>query len=197
MCLRYEFEPVRIQILRRTSLSTFTEALVALIAKETCLCALTTTLVMSHAVLVVPHQTGVIRAHSFANVIVYTHYKKTGHHAKNCFKLHPKQLVKFQVKRSTGSHHKIVTGASSYDPLIRVYGSATSMSASGITVSSWVLNSGALFHITSNGSQLSSCRPTPDGMYIQTTDGTSFSFTHQGILTTSQFTIPNVSLGCL
>ncbi|KAH7660072.1 Zinc finger CCHC-type protein [Dioscorea alata] len=192
MHLRSEFEPVRVQLLGRTPLPTLAEALASLITEKTHLRALATTSVISHTVLAAPHRTGVIKASSI-DTIVCTHCKKTGHRAQNCFKLHPEHLAEFRTRRSTGSRRGVVTGVSSdppirigasSDPPIRASGSAASMSASG-TTTSWVLDSGASFHMTSDGSQLSSCKPAPNGTYIQTVDGTSCSVTHQGILAAS------------
>ena len=59
--------------------------------------------------------------------------------------------------------------------------------------SSWVLDSGASFHVTSDQSQLVASKPVADGASIQTVDGTSCYITHQGSLCTSNFSVPNVS----
>jgi hypothetical protein len=58
---------------------------------------------------------------------------------------------------------------------------------------SWVLDSGASFHVTSDQSQLVASKPVADGASIQTADGTSCYITHQGSLCTSNFSVPNVS----
>jgi len=60
--------------------------------------------------------------------------------------------------------------------------------------SSWVLDSGASFHVTSDSSQLVDCKTVHDGASVQTTDDTSCSITHQGSLSNAHFTVPNVSL---
>ena len=58
---------------------------------------------------------------------------------------------------------------------------------------SGVLDSGASFHVTSDGSQLVSCKLVNDDAYIQTADGTCCHITHQGSLSSSNFSVPNVS----
>ena len=51
----------------------------------------------------------------------------------------------------------------------------------------------ASFHVTSDRSQLVACKPVNDDASIQTADGTSCHITHQGSLSSSKFSIPNVS----
>ena len=59
--------------------------------------------------------------------------------------------------------------------------------------SSWVLDSGASFHVTSDQSQLVARKPVADGASIQSADGTSCYITHQGSFCTSNFYVPDVS----
>ena len=47
--------------------------------------------------------------------------------------------------------------------------------------------------MTSDQSQLVSCKPLTNGASVQTADGTSCSITHQGSLCNNHFSIPNVS----
>jgi len=72
--------------------------------------------------------------------------------------------------------------------------SVAAASPVGASQSSWVLDSGASFHVTSDSSQLVDCKTVHDGASVQTTDDTSCSITHQGSLSTAHFTVPNVSL---
>ena len=58
---------------------------------------------------------------------------------------------------------------------------------------SWVLDSGASFHVTSDQSELASCKPVVDGASVQTADGTSCHITHQGSICNSRFSVPNIS----
>jgi hypothetical protein len=57
---------------------------------------------------------------------------------------------------------------------------------------SWVLDSGASFHVTSDHSKLASSKPVPDGDSVQTANGTLCHITHEGSLCNSHFTIPNI-----
>jgi hypothetical protein len=59
--------------------------------------------------------------------------------------------------------------------------------------SSWVLDSGASFHVTSDSSCLVACKPVTDGASVQTADGTSCPITHKGSLCNTHFDVPNVS----
>lgn len=56
----------------------------------------------------------------------------------------------------------------------------------------WTL--GASFHVTSDSSCLTSCRPIADGTCVHTADGTPCKVTHKGTLSTSQFAVSDVSL---
>jgi hypothetical protein len=58
---------------------------------------------------------------------------------------------------------------------------------------SWILDSGASFHVTSDRTRLAAPKPVHDGASIQTADGTSCYITHQDSLCTSNFSVPDVS----
>ena len=66
-------------------------------------------------------------------------------------------------------------------------------SVSGVVVP-WVLDSGASFHVTSDSSCLTSCRPVADDACVHTADGTPCKVTHKGTLSTSRFAVSDVSL---
>ena len=51
----------------------------------------------------------------------------------------------------------------------------------------------ASFHVTSDRSQLVACKPINDDASVQTADGTSCHINHQGCLSSSNFSVPNVS----
>jgi len=51
--------------------------------------------------------------------------------------------------------------------------SVAAASPVGASQSSWVLDSGASFHVTSDSSQLIDCKTVHDGASVQTTDGSS------------------------
>ena len=59
--------------------------------------------------------------------------------------------------------------------------------------SSWVLDSGASFHMTSDSSILSSLRPLDSPLSVLTADGTPLSVSSQGTLSTSSFSVPDIS----
>ena len=65
--------------------------------------------------------------------------------------------------------------------------------AAGSSSSSWVLDSGASFHVMSDQSQLVACKLVADGASVQTANGTSCPITHQGSLSNSYFSVPDVS----
>ena len=58
--------------------------------------------------------------------------------------------------------------------------------------SSWVLDSGASFHVTSDQSHLASTTPVTEGTSVQTADGTLCHVTHKDSLSDSNFTVPNI-----
>lgn len=57
-----------------------------------------------------------------------------------------------------------------------------------------VLDSGAFFHVTSDRSCLTSCRPVTDDTCVNTADGTPCKVTHKRTLSTSRFAVSDVSL---
>ena len=59
--------------------------------------------------------------------------------------------------------------------------------------SSWVLDSGASFHMSSDSSVLSSLRPLDSPVNVLTADGTSLPVASRGILSTPSFSVPSVS----
>ena len=58
---------------------------------------------------------------------------------------------------------------------------------------SWILDSGASFHVTSDKSKLVACQPVTNATSIHTADGTLCHITHQGSLHSTHFYIPDVS----
>jgi hypothetical protein len=65
--------------------------------------------------------------------------------------------------------------------------------AHNIAPQSWVLDSGASFHVTSNKAHLIACKQTVDGTTIHTADGTSCHVSHGGTFS-SHFYVPDISL---
>jgi hypothetical protein len=63
-----------------------------------------------------------------------------------------------------------------------------------IAPQSWVLDSGASFHVTSNKTQLVDCKKIVDGTTIYTAHRTSCHVTHQGTFSSPHFYVPDISL---
>jgi hypothetical protein len=63
-----------------------------------------------------------------------------------------------------------------------------------IAPQSWVLDSGASFHVTSNKTQLIDHKQIVYGTTIRTTDGASCHVTHQGSFSSPYFYGPDISL---
>ena len=63
-----------------------------------------------------------------------------------------------------------------------------------IAPQSWVLDSGAPFHVPSNKTQLIDCKQIVDGTTIHTADGTSH-VTHEGTFSTPHFYVPDITFG--
>jgi hypothetical protein len=101
---------------------------------------------------------------------------KTGHTPDNCFLHHPEKLAEFRARRAARTTRGRGTVST---PM--------SVAAAGSSSLSWVLDSGASFHVTSDQSQLVACKPVDDGASIQTADGTSCPITHQSSLSNFYF----------
>ena len=112
-------------------------------------------------------------------------------------RLHPVSIVQRIVSASIRRSYLIIVLVVLLVVVVRLplLGALSIAAASpvGASQSSWVLDSGA-FHVTSDSSQLVDCKTIHDGASVQTADGTSCSITHQGSLSTSHFTVPDVSL---
>jgi hypothetical protein len=109
------------------------------------------------------------------------HCKTTTHRSENYFAKFPEKLADFRVRRATRGRG---TGPS---PRGSVAVAATS--SAGDSSSSWVLDSGASFHVTSDQSRLASTTPVTEGTYVQTADGT-YHVTHKGSLSNPNFYCP-------
>jgi hypothetical protein len=71
---------------------------------------------------------------------------------------------------------------------------AAATSPTAASSSSWVLDSGASFHVTFDQLKLASSKPILDGDSIQTADGTLCHITHEGSHCNSHFIVPKISL---
>jgi hypothetical protein len=139
-------------------------------------------------VLAAPHQ----RTSAFKEP--YKHCGRINHSLDTCFAKHPKKLVEFRARRAARGRGTSSTPRGSA-------GGTISVAASSIVSapSSWVLDSGASFHVKSDQSQLVACKLVTDGASIQTADGTSCHITHQGLLCNNHFLYPmfHLCLSCL
>uniref|UniRef100_A0ACD5TUK3 Uncharacterized protein n=1 Tax=Avena sativa TaxID=4498 RepID=A0ACD5TUK3_AVESA len=72
-------------------------------------------------------------------------------------------------------------------------GTARPPSSTQSGMSPWYLDSGASFHMTSESSFLSALRSLPSHVRVSTADGTSLSVSSRGILSTSCFSVPDIS----
>jgi hypothetical protein len=178
MGLRTYFEAIRTRLLHGSASLTMTKALSDLLAKETHLSSMSVSHIhVSHNVLAASHKSGG-KGGYFEPC---KHCNKTTHRSDQCFLKYPEKLAEFRSRRTAQGR-----GPSKGSVSV----AAASSSASQST---WVLNSGASFHVTSDQSNLDTCAPVTNGSSVQTVDGTSCSVTHKGSLYTSQFSISDIS----
>uniref|UniRef100_A0A0A9H6R7 CCHC-type domain-containing protein n=1 Tax=Arundo donax TaxID=35708 RepID=A0A0A9H6R7_ARUDO len=117
MGLRSEFEPIRAQLLGRTTLPTMTEALSAVSAEETRLRTLAdSSFLPQHTALAAPPQHSVTGATTSQKVIRCKYCGRKGHLEEQCFKLHPELLAQLRARRAT-SHRATAATAPSNIPL--------------------------------------------------------------------------------
>jgi hypothetical protein len=153
MSVRPEFDSLRARLLHSSDTLTMAHALSELLAEETRLKSMSSiTGVSSHSVLATSQKS---RNTSFQPC---EHCKKTTHRSENCFAKFPEKLADFCVRRATRGRG---IGAS---PRGSVGVAATS--SAGALSSSWVLDSGVSFHVTSDQSQLASTTPVTEGTSV-------------------------------
>jgi hypothetical protein len=108
----------------------------------------------------------------------------TTHRSENCFAKFPEKLADFRVCRAIRGCD---TGPSPRDSVV-----VAATSFVGALSSSWVLDSGVSFHVTSDQSRLASTTPVTEGTSVQTAEGTLCHVTHKGSLSNSNFIVPNI-----
>jgi len=116
------------------------------------------------------------------------HCGKFIHTSYNCFSKHPEKLAEYRARRAARASRGSGIGPSSKGSV-----SVAAASPAIAPSSSWVLDSGASFHVTSDKSQLAFSTPVIDGTSVQIADGTSCPITHQGSLCNSYFSVLDVS----
>jgi len=179
MGVRAEFDSLRARLLHSSDTLTMAKALSELLAEETRLKSMSyTTGVSSHSVLAAAQKP---RSSSSQPCV---HCNKTTHRSENCFAKFPEKLADFRARRATRGR-----GAG---PSPRGSVAVAATSSAGTSSSSWVLDSGASFHVTSDQSQLASTTPITEGASVQTADGTLCYITHKGSLCDPHFTVPNI-----
>jgi hypothetical protein len=185
MGVRDEFDSLRRRLLHDSPNLTMARALSELIAEETRLWSMSVELMSaSHSVLATSQRFSTPKG---TPAEPCKHCGKNTHTTGNCFSTHPEKLAEFRARRAARAPRGCRT-----TPAPR--GSVSVAAASPVSASSSsVLDSGASFHVTSDQSQLVGCKSFNDGASIQTADGTSCSITHEGSLSTSHFSLPDVS----
>ena len=187
MGVREEFDSIRKRLLHDSSDLTMTRALSDLLAEETRLRSMyAPPMPMSHMVLAASQRYSAPPKGTSSEPC--KHCGKKNHSSENCFSQHPEKLADFRARRAARAARGRGTGSTPR-------GSVSIAATSPISApqSSWVLDSGASFHVTSDQSQLVASKPVADGASIQTADGTSCYISHQGSLCTSNFSVPDVS----
>jgi hypothetical protein len=184
MRVRDEFDSLPKRLLHDSS-NFMARALSELIAEETRLRSMSVaSMSASHSVLAASQR---FSAPKGTPAEPCKHCGKNTHTVENCFSAHPEKLAEFRARKAVRAPRGRGTA-----PAPRGSVSVAVASPVGASSSSWVLDSGASFHVTSDRSQLG-CKSVNDGASIQTADGTSCSITHEGSLSTSHFSVPDVS----
>jgi hypothetical protein len=143
MGVRPEFDSLRARLLHSSDTLTVAQALFELLAEETRLKSMSSiTGVSSHSVLVAARKS---RNTSFQPC---EHCKKTTHRSENCFAKFQEKLADFRVRRATCGR--------GIGPSPKGSVAVVATSSAGALSSSWVLDSGASFHVTSDQSRLTS-----------------------------------------
>jgi hypothetical protein len=174
MGLKADFEAIHTRLLNGSATLTMSQTLSDLLAEETRLQSMTD----SHDS--VPHS---VLATSQRYSGSCDHCKKTSHQLENCFEKIPTKLADFCARHAARGHGTTSAPRGSV---------AAATSPAIASLSSWVLDSGAFFQVTSDHSKLASSKPVPDGDSVQTVDGTLCHITHEGSLCNSHFTVPNI-----
>jgi hypothetical protein len=168
MGLRADFEAIRTRLLHGSTTLTMSQALSDLLAEETRLQSMTDSHdSVPHSVLAASQRYSGSRGSSSEPC---EHCKKTSHRLENCFE-------KISVKLADFHAHRAACGCGTGSTPRGSVAGATSLATA--SSSSWVLDSRASFHVTSDHSKLASSKPVPNGDSVQTADGTLCHITHE------------------
>jgi hypothetical protein len=142
--LRPDFESIRKQLLNAPTTPSISDVLSALIAEETRLSSLSPVSV-PHSVLAASHKTNTVKDSSFAPC---AHCKKTTHRSENCFVRYPEKLAAYRSRHAARGRG---SGSTPTGSMSAPTGSVSVAAASPVSApSSWVLDSGASFHVSSD-----------------------------------------------
>jgi hypothetical protein len=143
-----------------------------------------------------------------------TYCNRDGHTPSNYYTRDPSLRPQHQARVPSGSSGSSVVALTDQDIISRLHGllAATGSplmgTASSVTDSSgttrpppstqsgtspWYLDSGASFHMTSDSSILSAFRSLISLVRVLTADGTSLTVSSRGTLSTSSFSVPDIS----
>jgi hypothetical protein len=177
MGVRAEFDSLRARLLHSSDTLNMAQVLFELLAEETRLKSMPSiTGVGSHNMLAAAQKPESTSSQLCA------HCKKTTNRSENCFAKFPEKLVDFRARRATRGRD---TGPSPR-------GSVVVATSSASAFPSWVLDSRASFHVTSDQSRLASTIPITEGASVQTVDGTLCHVTHKGSLSNPNFIVPDI-----
>jgi hypothetical protein len=151
MGVRDEFDSICKRLLHDSSDLTMTHALSDLLAEETRLQSMSAPMSVPHNVLAASQKYSTLPKGTSSEPC--KHCGKTNHSSENCFSQHPEKLADFRARRAARA--------------VRGRGISV-VAASPITApqSSWVLDSGASFHVTSDRTQLIGSKAVSDGTSV-------------------------------
>ncbi|KAJ1295940.1 hypothetical protein BS78_01G261100 [Paspalum vaginatum] len=142
MGVRAEFDSLRTRLLQSSTL-TISQALPNLLAEETRLKSMSIAPgSSSHSVLATPQRYG---AHKASSLELCKHCGETNHTLENCFSQHPEKLADFRTRHAARTVCGNGTGSQSKGSV-----SVAAISPATAPSPSWVLDSGASFHMTSD-----------------------------------------------
>jgi hypothetical protein len=148
MDLKSDFEAIRTRLLHGSATLTMTKALSDLLAEETRLHSIVGSHVSApHSVLAASHKRGGSRGNSLEPC---KHCNKNTHCSEQCFEKYPEKLAEYRSRHAA-----------------RGRGNPKGSISVAAPQPSWVLDSGASFHVTSDRSQLDTCMPITDGLQFK------------------------------
>ncbi|XP_004968922.1 uncharacterized protein LOC101770312 isoform X2 [Setaria italica] len=156
MGVREEFDSLRKRLLHDSPNLTMVRAFSKLIAEETRLRSMSVaSMSVSHSVLAASQKFSTPKGTSSDPC---KHCGKTGHSPENCFPQYLEKLAEFRACRAARTGRGRGT-----TPTPKGAVSVAATASVGALVSSWVLDSGASFHVILDQSQLVGCKAVTEG----------------------------------